>query len=273
MGVSGIPLKRGAPSLWNVAFQKSFFWDARSDSLEAQARGPLFSADEMGAHPETLIKKLRANANYRKMFAEAFGSEHELKLARVLEAIATFERSLVSFESRYDKYVFGEWGALNAAELNGLNVFRSFVSRCTECHTPPLFTNQQSAVIGAPDSPGLEMDEGMGAARKTSAWRGAFKVPQLRNIASTAPYMHSGVFPSLLEVIAFYNKGGGRADAFARTPYQSQYLHWHIRPMDLGSQEEKDLVTFLGTLTDESARPERPVTLPSGLNPEMVHGG
>lgn len=252
---------RSAPPLWNVAFADAFFWDARSATLEDQALGPLLSPLEMGATRIGIETALNANAEYRRLFQLAFNDSRpkRITLKRVARALAEFERSLVSLRSRYDDYVFGKVAALSDAEIRGLQVFRSFVTRCTECHTPPLFTNFQAAIIGAPDSEGLPPDPGMAETLRSPKMRGAFKIPTLRNIARTAPYMHSGAFGSLAEVVDFYNDGGGR-----RKPnYDSPYLHWHIREMGLTGAEKRDLVAFLGSLTDESTLPERPARLPS----------
>ncbi len=254
---------RSTPTLWNVAFSDTFFWDGRSPSLEDQAQGPLFSPQEMGATRAGLEKALNANEVYRRLFQIAYGDPkpRRITLQRITRALAEFERSLVSLRSRYDDYVFGKENALSESEIRGLQVFRSFVTRCTECHTPPLFTNFQAAIIGAPEPDGLPPDPGMAKTQGSPEMRGAFKIPSLRNIARTAPYMHSGALVSLTEVVDFYNQGGGR-----RKPvYDSPYLHWHIREMGLTATERRDLVAFLGSLTDESTLPERPARLPSEI--------
>jgi cytochrome c peroxidase len=260
-GFQGVELPRSAPTLWNVGFADRFFWDGRERSLEEQAKGPLFSVHEMHASPKELERDLNSNAIYRRLFEEVYG-EGKITIPKVLDAIADFERTLVSLDSRYDRYVFGEKKALTPLEETGHNVFRSFVARCTECHTPPLFTNFQMAIIGAPD--GKENPEDLGGQLIThdSRNRGSFKVPTLRNIARTAPYMHAGVFPTLLDVVHFYNIGAGRSEQGTG----NSYTHWHIRKMGLSSEEERAVVAFLGSLTDESARPEIPLWLPSGLS-------
>ena len=123
----------------------------------------------------------------------------------------------------------GHATALSEREIEGLNVFRSFVARCAECHTPPLFTNGQVAVIGAPEPAGHAFDVGAEQTFATARLRGGFKVPTLRNIARTAPYMHSGAFATLRETVEFYNKGRGNAVPSD----QALYLHWHISSPDL----------------------------------------
>ncbi len=261
-GLHGEPLPRGAPTLWNSAFLQQFFWDARADSLEAQLTGPLYAPEEMGNNPADLLAALRGNDAYRSLFRAAFGDDSgPIDTAQVSTALAAFEASLVSLNSRYDRYAHGDHDALDAEEIAGLNVFRSFVARCAECHTPPLFTNQQVAVIGSPEPPGLARDIGAEATFGSPKLRGAFKVPTLRNIARTAPYMHSGRFETLDEVVSFYNGGRGHAVPEGET----LQLHWHIVSPDLADHELEQLVAFLGTLTDERFLPRVPKQVPSGL--------
>ncbi|KGE03314.1 Cytochrome c551 peroxidase [Pseudohaliea rubra DSM 19751] len=263
-GLHGETLSRGAPTLWNSAFLSRFFWDARAESLEAQLPGPLYAAGEMGNNPDDLLAALRNNAEYPALFRAAFGAgSGPIDTAQVYTALAAFEASLISLNSRYDRYAHGDHNALDAEEIAGLNVFRSFVARCAECHTPPLFTNQQVAVIGTPEPEGLPRDIGAQATFGSPKLRGAFKVPTLRNIARTAPYMHSGRFETLAEVVAFYNDGRGHAVP-EDEPLQ---LHWHIVSPELAAHELDQLVAFLGTLTDERFLPRVPTRVPSGLTP------
>ena len=142
----------------------------------------MFSPIEMGNRPERLLRTVNGYAAYRRLFREAFPSARgEITGRQVYTALAAFESTLVSFNSRYDRYAHGYTAALSERELQGLNVFRSFVARCSECHTPPLFTNGQVAVIGVPEPEGRAFDVG---AEKTFAerkLRGGFRVPTLRN--------------------------------------------------------------------------------------------
>lgn len=260
-GSNGSRTNRSAPSLWNVAFLQSFFWDARATNLEQQAQGPLYSAIEMNTTPQQLLAKLQNNQHYVSMFAEAFPSEVSLTLDNIYRALAAFQTSLISLNSRYDQYAHGNHAALNDTEIAGLNVFRSFVARCAECHTPPLFTNNQVAVIGTPEPAGRPLDIGAEATYGNAKLRGGFKVPSLRNIADTAPYMHSGVFGSLRETVEFYTKGRGHAVPEGI----NLHLHWHIWEPQLQEHELDLLVAFLSTLTDHSFMPEVPRQVPSGL--------
>jgi cytochrome c peroxidase len=261
-GIHGADAGRAAPTLWNVAFLKRFFWDARADSLEAQASGPLYSQKEMGNTPSRLLASLNGNATYRRLFQETFpGGRGKITEQEVFTALTAFQTSLVSLNSRYDRYVHGYDAALSEREIEGLNVFRSFVARCSECHTPPLFTNEQIAVIGMPEPPGLPFDVGAETTFGTPKLKGGFKVPTLRNIARTAPYSHDGAFSNLRDAVDFYNKGRGNAVPKG----MHLYLHWHISDPNLTETEVDRIVDFLGALTDETFLPQRPARVPSGL--------
>jgi cytochrome c peroxidase len=265
----GTELPRGAPPLWNLAFLSRFFWDGRAESLEAQVAGPLFAADEMANSEQQLESELNANMAYRQAFQQAFGPQAgHISMALVTKALAAFEASLVSLDSRYDRYAHGDEAALSEQEKRGHAVFRSFTVRCSQCHTPPLFTNGELAVIGTPEPAGKEFDHGAGMRAGSGALNGAFRIPSLRNIAVTAPYMHSGRFGTLEEVAAFYNDHRGHAAPAA----EHLELHWHIAlpAPTLNRRDVDDLVAFLKTLTDESAAPDIPLHVPSGL-PTVRH--
>ncbi len=261
IGIGGQTVKRSAPSLWNMAFLKLFFWDGRATTLEEQMQGPLFAENEMGNTPEKLVQVLNSNQTYRNMFQQAFPVQDEAKiqLNQIYLALAAFESSLISLNSRYDQYAHGFHGALTKNEIEGMNVFRSFVARCAECHTPPLFTNQQLAVLGTPEPEGSALDPGAEIPYNDGSLRGAFKIPSLRNVAQTAPYMHSGRFKTLRETVQFYTDGRGHAVPEG----ENLYLHWHIWEPNLTDTELDRLVDFLQTLTDESFMPKRPDRLPS----------
>ncbi|WP_116368101.1 cytochrome-c peroxidase [Parahaliea mediterranea] len=266
VGHNGERLTRSAPSLWNVAFLQSFFWDARAFTLEEQMQGPLYHPKEMANNPVKLLADLNASSEYRRLFAEAFPAGElaadDITLAQIYAALAAFESSLVSLNSRYDQYAHGYADALTDNEKAGLNIFRSFVARCAECHTPPLFTNQQVAVLGTPEPEGMPFDPGAGVINDPTQ-RGGFKVPSLRNIALTAPYMHSGRFATLKEAAEFYTLGRGHAVPEG----EDLKIHWHIWEPKLTDEELDRLVDFMKTLTDESFKPREPELLPSGLAP------
>jgi cytochrome c peroxidase len=199
---------------------------------------------------------------YPRLFAQAFpSSEDALVIANITTALAAFQSSLISLNSPYDRYAHGDSKALDPDQLEGLNVFRSFVARCSQCHTPPLFTNQQVAVIGTPEPEGMARDIGAQATFGAERLRGGFKVPTLRNIALTAPYMHSGRFATLREATEFYTKGRGHAVPEG----EELLLHWHISEPNLTATELDRLVDFMGALSDESFMPKIPEQVPSGL--------
>ncbi len=267
IGASGVEVKRSSPSLWNTGLQELYFWDGRATSLEVQMQGPLYDEHEMANTPANMLTSLNASKTYRKLFRQAFpGSDDEhIQLDQVYNAITAFETSLISLNSRYDYYAHGVHEALTDNEIAGLNIFRSFVARCAECHTPPLFSNQQIAVLGTPEPEGLPLDKGREEVTGDVSHRAGFKVPSLRNIAKTAPYMHSGRFETLREAVAFYT--GGRGHAVPEGENLS--IHWHIWEPQLSDEELDRLVDFLGALSDESYMPAIPEHLPSGL--PLVH--
>ena len=263
VGIHSTTLKRAAPSLWNVAFYKKFFWDARATTLETQMTGPLYSPDEMGTTREQLLETLNNIESYQNLFQQAFPKKKydQIELNEIYTAITAFESSLISLNSRYDQYAHGYAEALDQKEIEGLNIFRSFVARCAECHTPPLFTNQQVAVIGLAEPDGKALDPGAQETFHDASLRGAFKVPSLRNIDRTAPYTHSGRFNTLKEMIGFYSAGRGHEVA----KNEKLHIHWHIWEPNLTDYEMDRLVDFVKTLTDESFTPQQPKVLPSGI--------
>ncbi len=263
IGHKQVDVGRASPTLWNVAFLKNLFWDSRAHTLEEQMQGPLYAEKEMANTPEQLLRDLNKNEVYRNLFAQAFPDfSEQITLPQIYTAIAAFESSLISLNSRYDQYAHGFHGALNKQEIQGLNIFRSFVARCAECHTPPLFTNQQIAVLGTPEPDGRPLDIGAEQTFNNPELRAGFKVPSLRNIAKTAPYMHSGKFETLRETVEFYTKGRGHAVPKG----EKLLLHWHIWEPKLSDEELDRLVDFLHTLTDEAFKPQVPERVPSGLS-------
>ena len=266
VGIDGQTLERSAPSLWNIGFFSTLLWDGSKSSLEEQMQGPLYSPVEMGNNPAQLLEALSGNATYRALFEQAFGAG-PIALDQVYTAITAFESSLVSLNSRYDLYAHGYHAALNKEEIAGLNVFRSFVARCAECHTPPLFSNQQLAVLGVADAPGEIIDPGAEAITGDASQRGAFRVPSLRNITRTAPYMHRGQKATLEDAARFYT--GGRGHEVPEG--ESLMIHWHIWEPQLTDREIQLLAIFMGALTDEAFMPEIPTAVPSGLPVTQDH--
>lgn len=257
-----IELQRSTPSLWNVGLQDRFMWDGRADTLEAQSELPLFSEMEMGNSPAQLEADLQANSVYAALFDQVYQSVPTVE--NISRSLAAFQSTLVSFNSRYDRYAHGDSSALNSQEIRGFNAFRGFVGRCSQCHVPPLFSDNELSVVGAPANDLGYSDPGAAVINDDPSYVGAFKVPTLRNIAHTAPYFHSGQFANLLEVVEFYNNTRGHM----APPQQDLKIHWHVHMTEgpqLSGKDMEDIVAFLGALSDESLTPKAPERVPSGI--------
>lgn len=256
-GADDKSLPRNTISLWNAGYETDLFWDGRVKTLEEQMLTPLLHADEMAGTEQEIEARLKAIPAYVTLFDKAYGGGADsVTIANMQTAIAAFERTLISNHSPFDEYAKGNVNALTASQRRGLSLFRSAATRCFECHAAPTFSNDNFFVTGVPDLPGQEHDAGR-AAISSDGSDGAFKSPSLRNVALSAPYMHNGVFATLEEVVDFYAKGGGRPDGIK--------VDRQIVPFELTAQEKEDLVNFLYALTDESALPEVPKSVPSGL--------
>lgn len=244
---------RSVPGLINLAYNPKFFWDGRAETPAEQIKAPLMSPVEMNNQSiESLMQRLNANINYRRLFASIRGPKADnapISWVELFSVIDSFQKSLITFTAPYDRYVLGELSALNESQVRGLTLFRSFATRCAECHTPPLFTNHEILTVGAP-----------GEAR-------SFKVPTLRQVEKTAPYTHRGAFESMSDVVKFYNEGGGRS----HLGISGRDTHWHVRPIGLTEGEERDIVEFLRSLTEARWKVDIPETLPSGLKPVTLN--
>jgi cytochrome c peroxidase len=191
--------------------------------------------------PAELVKELNAVTDYRTRFARVFGGEITFK--DVTRALGAFERTVLTFNSPFDRFRAGERSALNSEQQEGLALFNGKAG-CSSCHVPPLFIDNGFHALGVPD-PGFE-DPGRFAVTGDDRDRGAFRTPTLRNVALTAPYMHNGALPTLGDVVAFYDAGGGVVPG-GTSPA--------IRPLHLTEPERQALVAFLESLTDTSAAP------------------
>jgi len=232
---------RSAPTVINRAYSLAQFWDGRAPTLEEQAKGPIANPIEMGSTHDASVARIQAVAGYRPLFAKAFGSE-EVTIDRVVQAIACFERTVLSGNAPYDRYKAGDRGAMTSAQTRGMKVFFE-KAQCDRCHEGSNFTLNAYANIGiGTDKP--EPDVGRFAVTKDPRDWGAFKTPTLREIEYTAPYMHDGSMKTLDEVAEFYNKGG----------IPNKNLDQNIKPLHLSDQEKQDLVAFLKALSGEGWR-------------------
>src|ERR1041385_3670956 len=229
---------RSAPTVINRAYSLAQFWDGRAGTLEEQAKGPMANPIEMGNTHEGVVSKIQGVAGYRPLFAKAFGSE-EINIDRVAQAIACFERTVLSGNAPYDRYKAGQKSAMSAAQVHGMKVFFE-KAQCDRCHEGSNFTLNAYANLGVgTDKP--DPDVGRFAVTKDQRDWGVFKTPTLREIEHTAPYMHDGSLKTLDDVVEFYNKGG----------IPNRNLDANIKPLKLSEQEKKDLVSFLKALSGE----------------------
>lgn len=257
---------RNAPPVFNTTFFPQQFWDGRAASLEEQAKGPLVNPVEMAmpSH-DYVVAKLQGIAGYREAFPEVFGGE--ITIDRIAMAIATFERTILSGNSRYDRYVRDkDAGALSDAEIRGMELAGAGrrlggrfdpatfgKARCNNCHTPPTFSDGLYHNLGVGwdrNHPDLGRYLVTGEAKDL----GAFKTPSLRSLPRTAPYFHDGSARTLEEVVALYNRGG------IDNPFLSSKMkpHGTHEPLGLTPEEEADLVAFLRALDGEPVEIEPP---------------
>ena len=249
-------LPRNAPTLWNAAIQSAQFWDNRVATLEEQIEKVITNKMEMDGNLEEAVNYIFKDSSYRALFSKAYGSQRTpLSYRNTINALASYIRSLVALNSRADRYLRGEAISMSREEINGFNLFMG-KAKCATCHfvpffngqLPPYYDRQEAEVIGVPANKKgktVDEDEGRYNQYKVALLRYQFKVPTLRNISLTAPYMHNGVFSTLDEVVNFYNNGGGGGWGI--------YLPNQTLPREkllLTAIEKNDLVAFLGALTD-----------------------
>lgn len=231
-------LKRATPTIVNVAFAQILMWDGREGTLESQALGPMKNKDEMGLDPKAAAQRLAAIQGYRRMFARAYPGEG-ITPETIGKAIASFERTVVSTDTPFDRWQAGDNDAVSAAAKRGFEIFRG-KGKCDVCHEGYNFTDDGFHNIGVKTPAGLPQDVGRFAQRKIKSMKGAFKTPTLRDIALTAPYMHNGIYQTLEQVIEHYDRGGDVTDNL--DPNMSGPLH-------LTDREKADLVAFMQSLT------------------------
>ena len=253
-GVNGIPTKRSSMSLANLLWVRNFFWDGRAKGLEDQAKFPLNDPHEMGSYLNEAVKELQKAKEYPPLFRQAFGTA-EITADRITKAIAQFERTLISANSNYDKYLKGEYKP-SKQELNGMELFMNSPqpeknirgANCAQCHGTPkmymeLFHNNgldtEPKDIGREELTGMPND------------RGRFRVATLRNIALTAPYMHDGRFKTLEEVVDHYNEHINSSKTLSISLKDRSNV---INGKNLGltASEKLDVISFLKMLTDST---------------------
>jgi cytochrome c peroxidase len=248
---------RNAPAIINLAYNEVFFWDGRAAGLEEQALFPVMSAFEMNQNLDFLEEELKEVPEYVKAFQEVFGGEIDRE--RVGMALAAFQKTIISKDSPLDKYLSGDTNALSAVQKEGYDIFIG-KGQCILCHSGPNLTDNKFYNTGVPENKAVLNDARIAATRRFTAkvsgykayrtltedpgrylvtkdrkdWK-AFRTPALRELARTGPYMHNGVFSTIEEVIAFFNKGGG--DDANKSPL--------LQPLNLSDDERLALEVFL----------------------------
>lgn len=248
IGAGGLVLGRATPTIVNNAYNTQFMWDGRAKSLEDQALGPMKAADEMNTDMPFMLERLRSTQGYVRMFDKAYPGEG-ISEETVAKALAAFERTVISANSPFDRWLAGDSRALTPSQWRGFKVFTDpQKGNCAACHNGPNFTDNGFHNIGVKSNSG---DVGRYALRKIASMRGAFKTPTLRDIELTAPYFHDGSAATLNDVVEHYVRGGD--DASNLSP--------DVKPLSLSDQEKSDLVAFMRALTGRPARfavPELP---------------
>lgn len=235
---------RNAPPIVNAAYLRLQFWDGRAASLEEQAAFPISNPVEMNQSHDISVAKLAKDPEYAALFNKTFGPGG-VTLQRIENALASFERTVLSGDSAFDRYLFrGERDALTPSQIRGFRIFIDTKrGNCSTCHTVndtyALLTDGKAHNIGvgAGDA-GAFSDMGRYPQTKADADRGAFMTPSLRDVARTAPYMHDGSLKTLKDVVDFYAGGGN----------SNPYLDKEIRTIVLSAQDRQDLVAFLESL-------------------------
>lgn len=243
-GIGGQKGGRSAPTVINRAYSLHQFWDGRAPTLEAQAVGPIANPIEMTNERDpkrahlTRVNALKRVPGYVKRFESVFGT-NEFTIDHVGQAIATFERTVLSGNAPFDRYKAGDKQAMSASQVRGMNIFFKKTA-CDSCHLGFNFTDGSYVNIGiGMDRP--KPDLGRFVVSKREEDKGAFKTPTLRDIEHTGPYMHDGRFKTLEEVVEHYDKGG----------IKNPYLDERLKPLKLSAQEKRDLVAFLKALSGE----------------------
>ena len=240
--------RRNAPSLWNVAYKDTFFWDGRSPSLEEQPFGPIESPDEMASDPYAIAVELATFDGYVALFEDAFpGEAAPVTAENMMKALATFERTMVTPRAPYDSYIRGDEGALSEAAVRGMYLFDE--ADCASCHVPPLFRANSFWDRGIPELEGIE-DLGRYEVTGDERDRYAFAVPSLRNARLTPPYFHTGAVSELRDAVE-------NQVEFAVAAGES-------RPLTDSEIDDVTQFIFEG-LTDRTEEPRRPKEVPSGI--------
>lgn len=268
-------VKRNSQTVINTAFngidashkydpeQASMFWDDRVKSLENQALEPIKTFEEMRGHGfakdeilQIVVDRLKGIPEYQKLFELAFEGKETITIDNLGKAIAAFERTLVTNNSRFDQYMRGDMDAILISEKDGFELFKKV--GCVNCHNGPMFSDYKMHVLGVPTNNKLSIvDAGV---KDTFA----FRTPTLRNLRFTAPYMHNGSLKSLKRVLEFYED---ISNGKVRNPnVPKERFDPFVRELELSVKDMSLIISFLNTLNDDSFNKDIPESVPSGLH-------
>jgi cytochrome c peroxidase len=264
--------QRNTPGLLNTAFNgidtngscvpatAPMFWDGRAQSLETQALKPVATFEEMRGHQYTegaaldsMVARLRGIAEYQQLFGAAFGGSSSITAANVAKALACFERTLITTDAPFDRYMRGDKSALSTEQVRGFNAFVQ--SGCNKCHRGPMLSDYQMHVLGVVDN---EKNPSSDAGQNGSY---AFRTPTLRNLAFTAPYTHSGKVPTLEAMLRFYDPGRGAPPPL--NPHVARSQRDPLLPTRVTDPEA--IIAFLASLNSNDFDKTVPARVPSGL--------
>ncbi|MES2823861.1 MAG: cytochrome c peroxidase [Pseudomonadota bacterium] len=248
VGFKGKELDRASPTLINAAYSSLQMWDGRIKNLEDQVTAPMISPDEMHTDMQVMEKWLNTSSEYKILFSKAYPGE-AIDRATVAKAIASFERTILSTNSAFDRWLKGNAKAMTEQQIRGFRLFEDPTKgNCAICHSAPNFADDGFHNIGLKSFDAPNADPGRFAIKAVPSLKGAFKTPTLRDVAMTAPYFHDGSATTLKEVIEHYNRGGD----------SKKNLSPNIKSLNLSDKEIMDIVAFMAALT----APQLQVTLP-----------
>jgi cytochrome c peroxidase len=248
-GVKSSVLGRASPTIINSAFNTIMMWDGRKKDLEDQAMGPMEANVEMNMDTVKLFKWLNESPGYRKLFEAAYPGEG-INATTLSKGMATFERTVVMNDTPFDRWLAGDAKAMTAQQVHGFDVFLDAgKGNCAACHSAPNFTDNGFHNVGLASWGSPNPDMGRFAQKPIARMKGAFKTPELRGIALTAPYFHDGSARTLKDAVNHYAKGGEI----------TTNIDPNIQPLKLSEQDKDDLVAFMNALTGTTP----PITIPT----------
>jgi cytochrome c peroxidase len=244
---------RNTPTIINIGFAKSLFWDGRSPTLEDQVHEPIEDSVEMNTKFETAINNIRNIRGYEALFIAAFGDK-KVTEDRVSKALATYQRTIKSTRSKFDLFIEGQSDEFTDEQVLGLHLFRT-KGKCVNCHYSPYFSDQKFHNVGLTYYGRFYQDLGLYNHTQKKEDVGKFKTPTLREVGKSGPYMHNGLFPDLEGIMNMYNAGMPRPRRKASQENDSLFptTSHLLQPLKLTEKDKKAIESFLHTLSSRRA--------------------